>query len=119
MANENAAETVEHQKGILGLIERAGNRLPDPVFIFLYLIIAMALISQVTAWIGLAVDHPTRLAPDGEPAQVEAISVFSAAALQHLLVEMPEIFTGFHPLGYVLVVMLGVPMRTADGRSQL
>jgi aminobenzoyl-glutamate transport protein len=115
MANENTAETVEHQKGILGLIERAGNRLPDPVFIFLYLIIVMAVVSQVTAWLGLAVDHPTRLAPDGGPAQVEAISVFSAAALQHLLVEMPEIFTGFHPLGYVLVVMLGAGVAERAG----
>ncbi|GGE32831.1 aminobenzoyl-glutamate transporter [Marinicauda pacifica] len=115
MANENTAETVEHQKGILGLIERAGNRLPDPVFIFLYLIIVMAVVSQVTAWLGLAVDHPTRVAPDGGPAQVEAISVFSAAALQHLLVEMPEIFTGFHPLGYVLVVMLGAGVAERAG----
>ena len=105
----------EHQTGILGLIERAGNRLPDPVFIFLYLIIAMVVISQIAAWADLSVDHPTRVGPDGAPVSVDAISIFSAGAIEHLLVEMPEIFTGFHPLGYVLVVMLGAGVAERAG----
>ena len=44
---------------------------------------------------------------------VDAISVFSPDSIRHLLVEMPEIFTGFHPLGYVLVVMLGAGVADA------
>lgn len=114
MAN-SASNEVEHQKGILGMIEKAGNRLPDPVFLFLYLIFLMAAISQVTAMIGIGVDHPTRLDAAGNPAAVDAISVFSAASIQHLLTEMPEIFTGFHPLGYVLVVMLGAGVAERAG----
>jgi len=105
----------EHQTGFLGLIERTGNRLPDPAFIFLYLIIFMAVVSQVAAWAGLRVDHPTRLGADGNPVNVEAISIFSAESIRHLLVEMPGIFTGFHPLGYVLVVMLGAGVAERAG----
>ena len=115
--SDQARETAqtEHQTGFLGLIERAGNRLPDPAFIFLYLIIAMVIISVITAVMGLSALHPTQTNPDGSAVLVEARSVLSAASLQHLLVEMPEIFTGFHPLGYVLVVMLGAGVAERAG----
>lgn len=108
-------EDKEEQTGFLGWIERAGNRLPDPAFIFLYLIIVMAVVSQIAAWASLSVEHPTRLVADGAPALVEAISIFSSESIRHLLVEMPEIFTGFHPLGYVLVVMLGAGVAERAG----
>jgi aminobenzoyl-glutamate transport protein len=113
--SRSTADDKEHQTGILGMIERAGNRLPDPVFIFLYLIIVMVVVSQIAAWASLSVDHPTRLGADGNPALVEAISIFSAEPIRHLLVEMPDIFTGFHPLGYVLVVMLGAGVAERAG----
>lgn len=32
--NPQGGKTVERQTGILGMIERAGNKLPDPAFIF-------------------------------------------------------------------------------------
>ncbi|MFW6413454.1 MAG: AbgT family transporter [Oceanicaulis sp.] len=110
-----ATQTVEHQKGILGLIEKAGNKLPDPAFIFFYLIILMAIVSTVTAFMGLSVEHPTQLGPDGAPAIVAAASALSAENVRYLLVEMPEIFTSFHPLGYVLVVMLGAGVAERAG----
>jgi len=106
---------VEHQKGILGLIERAGNKLPDPAFIFFYLIIVMVVVSVLTAFIGLSVEHPTQTNPDGSPSMVEAISALSPDVISYLLVEMPEIFTSFHPLGYVLVVMLGAGVAERAG----
>lgn len=114
MAN-SANGAVEHQKGILGFVERTGNRLPDPVFLFLYLIIIMAAVSQLTAMMGVSVDHPTRMDAAGNPDAVKAVSVFSGASIEHLLTEMPEIFTGFHPLGYVLVVMLGAGVAERAG----
>lgn len=112
----NDGATIEHQKGILGLIEKAGNKLPDPAFIFFYLILVMIVVSAICAWVlGVSVEHPTQTNADGSPAMVEAISVLSPGAIEHLLVEMPEIFTGFHPLGYVLVVMLGAGVAERAG----
>ena len=72
--SDQARETAqtEHQTGFLGLIERAGNRLPDPAFIFLYLIIAMVIISVITAVMGLSALHPTQTNPDGSAVLVEA-----------------------------------------------
>ncbi len=48
--------------GILGRIERAGNRLPDPVVIFLYCILAVIAISVVAAAMGTFALHPTQVA---------------------------------------------------------
>ncbi|MEQ8405535.1 MAG: AbgT family transporter [Oceanicaulis sp.] len=112
---KNDGATVEHQKGILGVIEKAGNKLPDPAFIFFYLIILMVIVSVITAVMGLSVEHPTQTNPDGGPAIVSAVSALNPDVISHLLVEMPEIFTSFHPLGYVLVVMLGAGVAERAG----
>ena len=47
------------QKGILGWVERTGNKLPDPVFIFLYLIVALVAVSVVAALSCVSALHPT------------------------------------------------------------
>jgi aminobenzoyl-glutamate transport protein len=40
------------QKGILGWIERAGNRLPDPVFLFFGLIAGLIVVSIIASLAG-------------------------------------------------------------------
>ena len=40
------------QKGFLGWVERTGNKLPDPVFIFFYLILFLVVISVIVALAG-------------------------------------------------------------------
>ena len=103
------------QKGFLGWVEKTGNKLPDPVFIFFYLIIALMIVSQICAWLGVSAFHPSLTNPDGTPQLEEARSLFSPANLQQLWVEMPATFTHFHPLGYVLVVMLGAGVAERSG----
>jgi len=112
MTNET---NVASQTGILGWVERTGNRLPDPVFIFFYLILFLAITSAVLAAIGLNAIHPTATGADGSAVIVEATSLFSADNIQRLLVEMPKTMTHFHPLGYVLVVMLGAGVAERSG----
>ncbi len=104
------------QNGFLGFVERSGNRLPDPVFIFVFLIGILVLISQLCAWAGVSAAHPTNLAEDGSgPLILTAKSLFSAENIQKVWVEMPKTFTHFHPLGYVLVVMLGAGVAERSG----
>ncbi len=103
------------QKGILGWIEKTGNRLPDPVFIFFYLIIALIAVSVVAAVAGYSAPHPTELDESGAPRIIDAVSLVSADNIQKLWVEMPKTFTHFHPLGYVLVVMLGAGVAERTG----
>ena len=114
------------QRGILGLIERAGNKLPDPVFIFFYLIAALMVISILCAVFGVSATLNERVLSGMGQASLDrfgikedgviyAVSLLSAENIQRLWVEMPKTFTHFHPLGYVLVVMLGAGVAERSG----
>ena len=103
------------QKGFLGFVERTGNALPDPVFIFFYLIIFFILVSVACSLLGVSAEHPTQVLENGQPVVVEAQSILSANNIQRLWTEMPATFTHFHPLGYVLVVMLGAGVAERSG----
>lgn len=104
------------QTGFLGYVERIGNRLPDPVFIFVYLIGILILISMMCSWAGISAEHPTQMKEDGSgPLILNAQSLLSAENIQKVWVEMPKTFTHFHPLGYVLVVMLGAGVAERSG----
>ena len=102
-------------KGFLAWVERTGNKLPDPVFIFFYLIVFLLVISVICALFGLSAKHPTQLNADGTPLIIKSASLLSADNIQKLWVDMPKTFTHFHPLGYVLVVMLGAGVAERSG----
>ena len=60
-------KTAMNQKGFLGFVERVGNGLPDPVFIFFYLILILVGVSIVCALAGVTAPHPTLTTADGSP----------------------------------------------------
>jgi len=104
------------QTGVLGWIERTGNRLPDPVFIFFYLIAGLVAVSLVASFAGYSAPHPTqKIEGTDNPVIIQAASLLSAENIQKLWVQMPATFTHFHPLGYVLVVMLGAGVAERTG----
>ncbi|MFN3389509.1 MAG: AbgT family transporter [Allosphingosinicella sp.] len=104
------------QTGILRWIERTGNRLPDPVFIFFYLILGLMVISVIAALAGASAVHPTEVdEATGAATIISAQSLVSPENIRRLWVDMPETFTHFHPLGYVLVVMLGAGVAERSG----
>ena len=107
--------TSSHTNPILAWIERTGNRLPDPAFIFFYLILVLIVVSVLCALAGLSAPHPTRMDDAGQPVIIQALSLLSADNIARLWVEMPTTFTHFHPLGYVLVVMLGAGVAERSG----
>ncbi|MEM9055311.1 MAG: AbgT family transporter [Pseudomonadota bacterium] len=51
----------------------------------------------------------------GADGVISAVSLFAPENIQRLWVEMPKTFTHFHPLGYVLVVMLGAGVAERSG----
>lgn len=93
----------------LALIERAGNYLPEPASMFAILIALVLILSGVCSMLDWRVVHPAT----GEV--ITAVNLFSAAPLQRLLVEMPQTFASFPPLGLVLVVMLGIGVADKSG----
>jgi len=125
MTESNIASNA-NQKGVLAWIERTGNALPDPVFLFIYLILAVIIISALAAAFGLSETLSDQILsgmPDSQKARfgigsdgiVMAQSMLSASNLQRIFVEMPKTFTHFHPLGMVLTVMLGAGVAERTG----
>ena len=97
------------KKSFLDTVERIGNRLPDPVLIFVWLIVAVIALSAVGAAAGWVAVNPVT------QATLNATSLLSSANLERLFVEMPRTLTAFAPLGYVLLVMLGAGIAERTG----
>lgn len=113
---DNAAVAAVPQKGFLGWIERVGNRLPDPVVLFLWLVGILVVISVIASAAGWSALHPTETDPEtGRQKVIAATSLLSPENIARLWVDMPTTFTHFHPLGYVLVVMLGAGVAERTG----
>lgn len=93
----------------LDLIERAGNRLPDPVTLFFILIALVLLVSWLAAAIGVGAVHP------GTKALISPVNLLDKEMVVRIFTQMPATFTGFAPLGMVLVVMLGIGVADGTG----
>jgi aminobenzoyl-glutamate transport protein len=116
MATAPAQDQKDSMRGFLGWIERSGNKLPDPVFLFFWLIFILIAISIVAELAGASAVHPTEIdEATGELRVISAMSLLSGDNIKKLWVEMPTTFTHFHPLGYVLVVMLGAGVAERAG----
>jgi aminobenzoyl-glutamate transport protein len=94
---------------VLGTIERVGNKLPDPVSLFAILIMLVMSGSWLASTLGVTAIHP------GTGETISTLNLLSAAQLQKLLLEMPQTFAAFPPLGMVLVVMLGIGVADKSG----
>ena len=94
---------------LLDLVERAGNALPDPVFIFIALIVLLAGASVLGAAQGWTAVNPVT----GET--LVAKNLLSETGVRQLMVEMPRTYTGFTPLGLALTIMLGAGLAERSG----
>jgi aminobenzoyl-glutamate transport protein len=108
-ARAAAADRDAPSSGFLASIERFGNRLPDPVLIFVWLMLVVVVLSIVGAAAGWQVVNPV----SREVLTVE--NLLSSRIIERFLVEMPKTLTGFAPLGYVLLVMLGAGLAERSG----
>lgn len=90
-------------------IELVGNALPHPATLFLIFALAIIVISAIAAAMDLQVTHP------GTGAAVRAVSLMTIEGLHRILTQMVTNFTGFAPLGTVLVAILGIGVAEATG----
>lgn len=93
----------------LDTVERLGNVLPDPVAIFVIIIGLLMAVSVVGARLGWTATNPVT----GET--LVAKSLLSEESVRLMLTEMPRTYTGFAPLGLVLVLMLGAGVADQSG----
>ncbi len=90
-------------------IEKIGNKLPDPFFLFIYLALFVIALSWLVNSMGVTVVHP------GSGEELPIKSLVSGEGLQYILTSMLTNFTGFAPLGLVLAMMLGIGLAEKVG----
>jgi aminobenzoyl-glutamate transport protein len=94
---------------VLNGIETIGNKLPDPAALFLILLFVVWVISAFLAPVQFAEIDPR----NGEPLRVQ--NQLTGTALASFMAGMVTTFTSFHPLGVVLVALLGVGVAEHTG----
>ncbi|MCG3128770.1 MAG: p-aminobenzoyl-glutamate transport protein [Phycisphaerae bacterium] len=95
--------------GFLDAVERLGNRLPDQISIFMTLGAITLVVSYAASAAGVAITHPVT------GAAVRAYNLLSREGLQWIFSSLVTNFTGFAPLGVVLVAMIGIGVAERSG----
>ncbi len=93
----------------LNITEKVGNALPHPATLFAIFALLTVLFSGIAHWVGWSAIHPGT----GEP--VNVVNLLSRDGFHRILLELVDNFTGFAPLGIVLVAMLGIGIAEGSG----
>ncbi|SDS80462.1 AbgT family transporter [Microlunatus soli] len=96
----------------MGAIERVGNALPHPFWLFWILAIALGLASAILSWTDVSVTSPA----DGKV--VEIHNLFSGAGLQMAVSTAIDNFAEFPPMATIVVVIMGVALAERTGFLQ-
>ncbi|MEM9740707.1 MAG: AbgT family transporter [Pseudomonadota bacterium] len=98
-------------------VEWLGNLLPHPVTLFAWLAFGIVLLSGLFGWMGLAVVDPRPAGAPGvaEDGMIRAISLMNGEGVRRIFTGLVDNFTGFAPLGVVLVAMIGVGVAEKSG----
>lgn len=94
---------------ILGTVEKIGNALPHPAALFGIFAVITLFFSALGSLFNWEAVNPTT----GEAIQI--INLLSKEGLHRILLEMVDNYTGFAPLGIVMVAMLGIGIAESSG----
>lgn len=94
---------------ILGVIERVGNMLPHPGTLFALFALGIIFLSWVASWFNVSAIHP------GTGDVIEVVNLMSRSGIHLIMTNMVVNFTGFAPLGTVLVALLGIGIAESSG----
>lgn len=107
--SENSSAKKSRLDRILDAIERAGNKLPDPITMFLGLAIIVTIISAICSAAGVSAVNPA----DGST--IEVFNLLSLDGIRYLWTNVITNFSGFAPLGMVLVAVIGSSVAEKSG----
>ena len=98
-------------------VEWLGNLLPHPVTLFALLAVGIVLVSGLFGWMGVAVVDPRPAGASGvaEDGMIRAVSLLDGDGIRRIFTNLVTNFTGFAPLGVVLVAMIGVGVAERSG----
>jgi aminobenzoyl-glutamate transport protein len=93
----------------LGTVERVGNKLPDPAMLFVALLFIVWVLSWLLSYVSFNVVDPR----SGQALVIN--NLLAPRALTEFLSVMVTNFSHFHPVGVVLVAMLGIGVAEHTG----
>jgi len=110
----------EKKKGIqrfLDFVERGGNKLPHPLTLFWIFCLIIAIISAITAASGASVTYEAFDKKEGiiKETTLTIKSLLDAEGIRYIFTSMVKNFTGFAPLGTVLVALIGIGVAEGSG----
>lgn len=97
------------KRSFLNGVERVGNALPHPASLFAIFALLVLLFSWIAHALSWTAVNPV------DKTVVEPVNLLSRDGLHRILLEMVNNFTGFAPLGIVLVAMLGIGIAESSG----
>ena len=95
--------------GFLGTVERIGNKLPDPAVLFIALLFIVWVLSWLLSYVTFDVIDPR----SGEALTIQ--NLLTGSSFTEFLSVMVTNFSHFHPVGVVLVAMLGIGVAEHTG----
>jgi len=93
----------------LGIIEKVGNKLPNPTTLFALFAIGVIVLSWFVSFFNFSVIHP------GTGLEIRPVSLLSVEGLHKIILNLITNFTSFAPLGTVLVSLLGIAVAEHSG----
>jgi len=101
----------------LDFVEWLGNLLPHPVTLFALFALGVVLLSGLAEWLNWSAPDPR---PEGAAGRapggiIEPVSLLNGEGFRMIVENMVRNFTGFAPLGVVLVALLGVGVAEHSG----
>lgn len=107
---EKSKEKKDLMSRVLYWVEKGGNALPHPATLFGLL----ALVVLIFSWIGGYLMNWVAVHPaTGET--IHTVNLLSKKGLHRIMLEMVENYTGFAPLGIVMVALLGIGIAESSG----
>ena len=106
---ENTAKKGGFLDTFMNVVEAACNKLPPPTILFCYLFVIVAIIGTICTVTGVALVNPAT------DEVVMAKNLFTVEGLHWFLDNMVKNFTGYGPLGLVLVMTLGIGLCDEAG----
>ena len=101
----------------LNAVEFLGNLLPHPVTLFAVLALLILLVSGMAEMLDWQVEDPRPAGVSGrsEDGTIRAVSLMNPEGMRRIAMNLVTNFTGFAPLGTVLVALLGVGVAERSG----
>ncbi len=103
------AQPANGNGGLLATVERIGNKLPDPAVLFIALLFIVWVLSWLLSYVTFDVIDPR----SGQALTIQ--NLLTGSSITEFLSVMVTNFSHFHPVGVVLVAMLGIGVAEHTG----